>query len=82
MARGLKDVIYEGSGRARFFQFQEEKTKGDLCAIFSYQVGNYREGRARLISHVHGKRVRDGRHILEQGKFQLYLRKCFGFFLQ
>lgn len=57
-----------------------KKAKGDLCAVFSYQVGDCREDRARLLSHVHSKRIRDSGHNLEQGKFQLDIRKSF--FLQ
>ena len=76
MARGLKHMTDE-SDRARFFQLEEEKAKGGLCAVFSYQVSDYREDRARLISHVHSKRVRDSGHNLEQGKFQLHIRKSF-----
>lgn len=57
--------------------FSSLKAKGDLCAVFSCQVGDCREDRARLISHVHSKRIRDSGHNLEQGKFQPDIRKSF-----
>lgn len=77
MVRGLKRMIYEESDEARIFQLAGEKTKGHLCVLFSYQVGDCQEDEARLILHVHSKSVRDSGYNLEQGKFQLDIRKRF-----
>lgn len=77
MARGLKHMIDEESDRARVFQLGGEEAKGDLCALFNYQVGDCQEDGARYILHMYSKGVRDSVHNLEQGKCQLDIRKSF-----
>lgn len=70
----LQHLICEESDRARFFLL-EEKAREDLCAVFSYQVGGYRENKGMLISHVPSTRVRDSGHNWEKEKFQLDIKK-------
>lgn len=57
-----------------------------MCAVFSYQVGDYSKKRAMLISYVPSIRVRDSGRNWEQGKFRLDIKKkvwglFWGFFL-
>lgn len=71
MARGLRHMISEESDRASFFQLEEGKAKGDLCAVFSFRVDDYTEHRSRLISNVHSKRVRHSKRVTHREAIKL-----------
>lgn len=59
-------MISKESDRASFFQLEERKAKEDLCAVFSFQVGDYTKDRSRLISDVHSKRVRHSKRVTDR----------------
>lgn len=47
----------------------------DLIAFFSYLVSGYRDVRAKLFLEILSDRARGNGHKLQQGKFQLNVRK-------
>lgn len=65
---GLECLLYEETLRAGLAQPGRE-LRMDLIAAYSHRMGDCTEGRARLFSKVHSKKMRGARHMLQQRQF-------------